>query len=130
MGFDCWIFGRDLMGRGKIEIKKIENVNSRQVTFSKRRAGLFKKANELAVLCEAELAVIIFSNTGKLFDFASSRFELHVPLFFSFFHFGFSDSIFLCFGGLFLCLHVLLVHGFFFNFLFLVFYSVLGVVMN
>ncbi|KAL8542217.1 hypothetical protein ACS0TY_003180 [Phlomoides rotata] len=60
------------MGRGKIEIKKIENVNSRQVTFSKRRAGLFKKANELAVLCEAELAVIIFSNTGKLFDFASS----------------------------------------------------------
>ncbi|XP_041993939.1 agamous-like MADS-box protein AGL15 [Salvia splendens] len=60
------------MGRGKIEIKKIENVNSRQVTFSKRRAGLFKKANELAVLCEAEVAVIIFSNTGKLFEFANS----------------------------------------------------------
>ncbi|KAG6382309.1 hypothetical protein SASPL_158027 [Salvia splendens] len=55
------------MGRGKIEIKKIENVNSRQ-----RRAGLFKKANELAVLCEAEVAVIIFSNTGKLFEFANS----------------------------------------------------------
>lgn len=64
---------RDKMGRGKIEIKKIENVNSRQVTFSKRRAGLFKKANELAVLCEAEVAVIIFSNTGKLFEFANSR---------------------------------------------------------
>ncbi|KAL1545244.1 agamous-like MADS-box protein AGL15 [Salvia divinorum] len=60
------------MGRGKIEIKKIENVNSRQVTFSKRRAGLFKKANELAVLCEAEVAVIIFSNTGKLFEFANT----------------------------------------------------------
>ncbi|KAI3448850.1 hypothetical protein Pfo_005515 [Paulownia fortunei] len=60
------------MGRGKIEIKKIENANSRQVTFSKRRMGLFKKANELAVLCDADVAVIIFSNTGKLFEFASS----------------------------------------------------------
>ncbi|KAL2514584.1 MADS-box transcription factor 23-like [Forsythia ovata] len=60
------------MGRGKIEIKKIENVNSRQITFSKRRTGLLKKASELAVLCEAEVAVIIFSNTGKLFEFSSS----------------------------------------------------------
>ncbi|CAI9764727.1 unnamed protein product [Fraxinus pennsylvanica] len=60
------------MGRGKIDIKKIENVNSRQITFSKRRTGLLKKAHELAVLCEAEVAVIIFSNTGKLFEFSSS----------------------------------------------------------
>lgn len=60
------------MGRGKIEIKRIENANSRQVTFSKRRSGLLKKAKELAILCDAEVAVIIFSNTGKLFEFASS----------------------------------------------------------
>ncbi|KAL5760368.1 hypothetical protein ACOSP7_018883 [Xanthoceras sorbifolium] len=60
------------MGRGKIEIKRIENANSRQVTFSKRRAGLLKKAQELSVLCDAEVAVIIFSNTGKLFEFSSS----------------------------------------------------------
>ncbi|KAK6143187.1 hypothetical protein DH2020_023535 [Rehmannia glutinosa] len=60
------------MGRGKIEIKKIENTNSRQVTFSKRRLGLFKKAKELAILCDADVAVIIFSNTGKLFEFSSS----------------------------------------------------------
>ncbi|XP_040992934.1 agamous-like MADS-box protein AGL15 isoform X2 [Juglans microcarpa x Juglans regia] len=60
------------MGRGKIEIKRIENANSRQVTFSKRRVGLLKKAQELAVLCDAEVAVIIFSNTGKLFEFSSS----------------------------------------------------------
>ncbi|XP_011025507.1 PREDICTED: agamous-like MADS-box protein AGL15 isoform X2 [Populus euphratica] len=60
------------MGRGKIEIKKIENANSRQVTFSKRRAGLLKKAQELAILCDAEVAVIVFSNTGKLFEFSSS----------------------------------------------------------
>uniref|UniRef100_A0AAU7LJA2 MADS21 n=1 Tax=Hippophae rhamnoides TaxID=193516 RepID=A0AAU7LJA2_9ROSA len=60
------------MGRGKIEIKRIENANSRQVTFSKRRAGLLKKAQELAILCDAEVAVIIFSNTGKLFEFSSN----------------------------------------------------------
>lgn len=61
-----------VMGRGKIEIKKIENPTSRQVTFSKRRGGLLKKAHELAVLCDAEVALIIFSSTGKLFEFASS----------------------------------------------------------
>ncbi|PIA53683.1 hypothetical protein AQUCO_00900337v1 [Aquilegia coerulea] len=60
------------MGRGKIEIKKIENATSRQVTFSKRRAGLIKKAQELSILCDAEVALIIFSNTGKLFEFSSS----------------------------------------------------------
>ncbi|KAL6326888.1 hypothetical protein AAG906_012164 [Vitis piasezkii] len=60
------------MGRGKIEIKKIENANSRQVTFSKRRVGLLKKASELAILCDAQVGVIIFSNTGKLFEFSST----------------------------------------------------------
>ncbi|KAF2319662.1 hypothetical protein GH714_017896 [Hevea brasiliensis] len=60
------------MGRGKIEIKRIENANSRQVTFSKRRTGLLKKAQEFAILCDAEVAVIIFSNTGKLFEFSNS----------------------------------------------------------
>ncbi|CAM6070138.1 unnamed protein product [Sphagnum tenellum] len=60
------------MGRGKIEIKRIENPTSRQVTISKRCGGLLKKAHELAVLCDAEAALIIFSSTGKLFKFASS----------------------------------------------------------
>ncbi|KAJ1698077.1 hypothetical protein LUZ63_006589 [Rhynchospora breviuscula] len=59
------------MGRGKIEIKRIENTSSRQVTFSKRRNGLLKKANELAVLCDAQVGVIIFSSTGKMFEFCS-----------------------------------------------------------
>ncbi|CAN6873349.1 unnamed protein product [Brassica oleracea] len=60
------------MGRGKIEIKRIENANSRQVTFSKRRAGLLKKAHELSVLCDSEVAVIVFSKSGKLFEFSST----------------------------------------------------------
>lgn len=75
------------MGRGKIEIKKIENINSRQVTFSKRRAGLLKKAKELSILCDAEVAVIVFSSTGRLYEFASSRyFACLFSLTLSFFH--------------------------------------------
>ncbi|PWA45476.1 Transcription factor, K-box [Artemisia annua] len=68
------------MGRGRIEIKKIENVSSRQVTFSKRGTGLMKKAKELAILCDAEVGVIIFSSTGKLYEFASSRYVPNNPL--------------------------------------------------
>ncbi|MBA0771364.1 hypothetical protein Gotri_019833, partial [Gossypium trilobum] len=60
------------MGRGKIEIKKIENLNSRQVTFSKRRNGLLKKAKELSILCDAEVGVIIFSSTGKVYQWSST----------------------------------------------------------
>ncbi|KAL7618486.1 hypothetical protein Lser_V15G03807 [Lactuca serriola] len=60
------------MGRGKIEIKKIENVSCRQVTFSKRRSGLFKKAHELSVLCDAVVGIIVFSNTSRLYEFSSS----------------------------------------------------------
>ncbi|CAN8283906.1 unnamed protein product [Cochlearia groenlandica] len=60
------------MAREKIQIKKIDNATARQVTFSKRRRGLFKKAEELSVLCDADVALIIFSSTGKLFEFCSS----------------------------------------------------------
>lgn len=61
------------MAREKIQIKKIDNTTARQVTFSKRRRGLFKKAEELSVLCDADVALIIFSSTGKLFEYSSSR---------------------------------------------------------
>ena len=54
------------MGRGKVQLKRIENKINRQVTFSKRRAGLLKKAHEISVLCDAEVAVIIFSNRSEL----------------------------------------------------------------
>nr|ASZ80005.1 MADS17 [Dendrocalamus latiflorus] len=59
------------MGRGRVELKRIENKITRQVTFSKRRNGLFKKAYELSVLCDAEVALIIFSSRGKLYEFGS-----------------------------------------------------------
>ncbi|CAH1413446.1 unnamed protein product [Lactuca virosa] len=60
------------MGRGKIAIRRIDNSTSRQVTFSKRRNGLLKKAKELAILCDAEVGVIIFSSTNKLYEFSSA----------------------------------------------------------
>jgi hypothetical protein len=64
------------MVRGKTQMRRIENATSRQVTFSKRRNGLLKKAFELSVLCDAEVAVIVFSPRGKLYEFGSSRYHL------------------------------------------------------
>ncbi|XP_047962899.1 agamous-like MADS-box protein AGL11 [Salvia hispanica] len=61
------------MGRGKIEIKRIENNTSRQVTFCKRRNGLLKKAYELSVLCDAEVALIVFSSRGRLYEYAHNN---------------------------------------------------------
>ncbi|KAI5604502.1 hypothetical protein BDE02_01G292200 [Populus trichocarpa] len=61
------------MVRGKVQLQRIEDKSSRQVCFSKRKRGLLKKAKELSVLCDVEMAVIIFSSTGKLFEFCSGN---------------------------------------------------------
>ncbi|KAG0500451.1 hypothetical protein HPP92_000523 [Vanilla planifolia] len=63
---------KEKIGRGKIEIKRIENTTNRQVTFCKRRNGLLKKAYELSVLCDAEVALIIFSSRGRLYEYANN----------------------------------------------------------
>ncbi|XP_009588907.1 floral homeotic protein GLOBOSA isoform X2 [Nicotiana tomentosiformis] len=60
------------MGRGKIEIKRIENSSNRQVTYSKRRNGILKKAKEISVLCDARVSVIIFASSGKMHEFSST----------------------------------------------------------
>lgn len=59
------------MGRGRTEIKRIENPIQRQSTFYKRRDGLFKKARELSVLCDADLLLLLFSSSGKLYQYHS-----------------------------------------------------------
>ncbi|KAG6757966.1 hypothetical protein POTOM_038295 [Populus tomentosa] len=59
------------MGRGRVQLKRIENKINRQVTFSKRRTGLLKKAHEISVLCDAEVALIVFSHKGKLFEYST-----------------------------------------------------------
>ncbi|KAI0523542.1 hypothetical protein KFK09_005937 [Dendrobium nobile] len=61
------------MGRGRVQLKRIENKINRQVTFSKRRSGLLKKAHEISVLCDAELALIIFSSRGKLYEYSTDN---------------------------------------------------------
>lgn len=61
------------MGRKKISISKINDERNRQVTFTKRKFGLMKKAYELSVLCECEIVIIIFNSNNKLFQYASSN---------------------------------------------------------
>ncbi|XP_019451770.1 PREDICTED: agamous-like MADS-box protein AGL62 [Lupinus angustifolius] len=56
-------------GRQKVEMKKMTNESNLQVTFSKRRTGLFKKASELCTLCGAEVALIVFSPSDKAFSY-------------------------------------------------------------
>ncbi|KAL5557607.1 hypothetical protein UlMin_039843 [Ulmus minor] len=60
------------MGRGKIPIKLIENQTNRQVTYSKRRNGIFKKAHELTVLCDARVSLIMVSANNKIHEYSSS----------------------------------------------------------
>ncbi|XP_019182147.1 PREDICTED: agamous-like MADS-box protein AGL61 [Ipomoea nil] len=66
---------KETRGRQKIAIKMIDNHASRQVTFSKRRSGIFKKAGELSVLCGAQVAVVVFSPKGKVFTFGHPSFD-------------------------------------------------------
>ncbi|AES61073.1 putative transcription factor MADS-type1 family [Medicago truncatula] len=61
--------GKKGQGRQKIEMKKMSNESNLQVTFSKRRSGLFKKASELCTLCGAYIALIVFSPSDKVFSF-------------------------------------------------------------
>lgn len=76
------------VGRNKITIERIPNERNRQVraqcsfrvvdterapqaTFTKRKNGLFKKAMELSILCDCEIALIVFSSNNKLFQYST-----------------------------------------------------------
>ncbi|VDP92251.1 unnamed protein product [Echinostoma caproni] len=59
------------MGRKKIQIKPISDEKTRLVTFAKRKNGLFKKAYELSVLCQCEIAIIVFTKSNRLHQYAS-----------------------------------------------------------
>lgn len=61
------------MGRVKLQIKRIENTTTRQVTFSKRRNGVIKKAYELSVLCDVDVALIMFSPSGRVSLFSGNK---------------------------------------------------------
>lgn len=82
------VMKKKTLGRRKIDMKKIESLSNRQVTFSKRRVGLFKKARELCVLTGAEITIIVQSAAGKRFyafghnnvDSVIDRFENGSPV--------------------------------------------------
>nr|GMD25955.1 agamous-like MADS-box protein AGL62 [Ipomoea batatas]GMD64864.1 agamous-like MADS-box protein AGL62 [Ipomoea batatas]GMD74258.1 agamous-like MADS-box protein AGL62 [Ipomoea batatas] len=80
-GEKIFIKKKETRGRQKIAIKMIDNHASRQVTFSKRRSGIFKKAGELSVLCGAQVAVVVFSPKGKVFTFGHPSFDAVVRRF-------------------------------------------------
>jgi hypothetical protein len=60
------------MGRNKIVIQRISNERNRQATFTKRKNGLIKKAMELSILCDCEIALIIFNSNNKLYQYSST----------------------------------------------------------
>ncbi|KAL8214747.1 hypothetical protein R6Q57_004196 [Mikania cordata] len=68
------------MGRGKVELKRIEDKVSRQVSFTKRRNGVMKKAHELSVLCDVDVALFAFSpGRDRLYEFSTdNRFSLQI----------------------------------------------------
>nr|BAK06668.1 predicted protein [Hordeum vulgare subsp. vulgare] len=68
------------MRRGSVEIRRIANNVSRRATFGKRCAGLLKKAHELAVLCDADLGVLVFDAAGRQFHYCSPNARSVRPL--------------------------------------------------
>ncbi|CAD7702365.1 unnamed protein product [Ostreobium quekettii] len=63
------------VGRKKIRIEKIQDERARQVTFTKRKNGLMKKAMELSILCDCEIALVVFNSSGKLFEYSSGSID-------------------------------------------------------
>ncbi|KAJ8632080.1 hypothetical protein MRB53_025416 [Persea americana] len=63
------------MGKRKIEMRRIEKESARQVCFSKRRQGLFKKAKDLSTLCGVDIAILVFSPAGRFYSFANTDIE-------------------------------------------------------
>ncbi|XP_047309338.1 agamous-like MADS-box protein AGL62 [Impatiens glandulifera] len=64
-------------GRQRIPTdRRREREEDRQVTFSKRRSGLYKKISELSIVCAIDFIVMILSPSGKLFSFSSPNMEL------------------------------------------------------
>jgi hypothetical protein len=59
------------MGRKKIAIREITDSRRRQVTFSRRKFGLMKKAYELSVLCNCDVALVMFTPNNKLFMYSN-----------------------------------------------------------
>ncbi|QHO10740.1 Agamous-like MADS-box protein [Arachis hypogaea] len=49
----------------RVKLQLIDDMNSRKATFRKRRAGLLKKLEQLAILCDIQACIAIFSPGDK-----------------------------------------------------------------
>nr|BAA85629.1 GpMADS1 [Gnetum parvifolium] len=72
------------MTKTKLQLSRIESSTRRKVTFSKRRNGLLKKAFELSVLCDADIALLVFSESGKLHQFSNPEMNMIITRYKSF----------------------------------------------
>ncbi|KAK4718349.1 hypothetical protein R3W88_016687 [Solanum pinnatisectum] len=61
------------MGRNKVVMKKIEDPVSRQQFYSKRKDSIVKKSNELGVLCDTDIALLMFSPTDQVTSYSSGE---------------------------------------------------------
>ncbi|XP_009797678.1 agamous-like MADS-box protein AGL29 [Nicotiana tabacum] len=66
---------RTSRGRQKIEMKYVESKEARYVTFSKRKASLFRKADEFSTVTGADVGVLLFSPSGKPCSYTSTSVE-------------------------------------------------------
>jgi len=71
---------RPRMGKVKIETKKLEEETNRRSTFTKRGSGVLKKACELSILCDTDVAIIAFSPTGELLYYCNTRYRIYLIL--------------------------------------------------
>ncbi|URE05343.1 agamous-like MADS-box protein [Musa troglodytarum] len=70
-------------GKQKIQLQKIADKNALFISFSKRKNGVFTKASDLSTLCGTDVAVVVFSPTGRPFSFGSPVLEPILDRFFS-----------------------------------------------
>ncbi|KAI8087861.1 uncharacterized protein B0P05DRAFT_530444 [Gilbertella persicaria] len=62
-------------GRRKIKIEYIEDKNRRHITFSKRKAGIMKKAYELSTLTGTQVLLLVVSETGLVYTFTTTKLQ-------------------------------------------------------
>lgn len=62
-------------GRRKIRIEYIEEKSRRHITFSKRKAGIMKKAYELSTLTGTQVLLLVASETGHVYTFATPKLQ-------------------------------------------------------
>ncbi|KAL3739774.1 hypothetical protein ACJRO7_021104 [Eucalyptus globulus] len=66
---------RQTRGRQRNEMREIEKMEEKLVTFSKRKSGIYKKASELITLCGSEVGIVTFSPAGKPYSFSHPSIE-------------------------------------------------------